>query len=756
MLKLLKYLKKSALPILLILGLLVIQAYCDLSLPAYTSDIVNIGIQQGGITEKTPEVVRESTMANILMFATAEEKEQILSAYDYVDKQQVEESLISTYVDKYPAFVNENIYLRKDLSTLESLDFESAVSRALMMVVIFSEESETTAAMKESMAASLPEEMQNLSVLEMLAHMPEEQRSAIIGQIREKFDQIPDSMAESSAVQAIREEYKGIGLDVNKTQTNYITIAGLKMLALALVGMMVSILVGFTASRVAATYGRDLRSLVFNKVVNFSNTEFDKFSTASLITRSTNDIQQVQMLVVMVLRMVAYAPILGIGGIIKVLNTNVSMAWVIALAVGLISILIATLFILAMPKFNKMQKLVDRLNLVTREILTGLPVIRAFSKEKHEEKRFAKANQDLTQTSLFVNRVMSFMMPMMMLLMNGTMVLILWEGGKGIDTGDMMVGDMMAFIQYAMQIIMSFLMLCMVSIMIPRAAVSGKRISEVLDTEFMIKDAEKTTDFVSSSKGVVEFNHVSFRYPGAKEDVLHDITFTAKPGETTAIIGSTGSGKSTLIQLIPRLYDVTEGELLVDGTDVRKVPQKKLRDKIGFVPQKGVLFSGTIASNLRYGKQEATQEEIERAARIAQATDFIEAKSDRYDESISQGGSNVSGGQKQRLSIARAIAKDPQIYIFDDSFSALDYKTDVVLRRTLKKEIANSTVIIVAQRISTIMNAEQILVLDDGRIVGKGTHRELLKTCDVYKQIASSQLSEAEILQSEKAGDSNE
>lgn len=745
MLKLIKYLKKSTFPIIFILGLLILQAYCDLSLPSYTSDIVNVGIQQGGITESSPEVVRESTMNNLLIFTTDEEKENILGAYDYIDKQQMDESSVSKYLEKYPGLADENIYVRKE--NLTNTEFETAMSKALMYSTMLSVESDTTKRIKEEMADSIPAGMKDLSVLEIISVMPAEQKASIIEPLNEQFEQLPDSMVTSGAVQGIKAEYIAVGVNTDHIQTQYITKAGLKMLGLAMIAMVTSIVIGFIASRVAATFARDLRSMTFKKVVSFSNTEFDKFSTASLITRSTNDIQQVQILVVMFLRMVAYAPILGIGGVLKVINTNVSMAWVIALAVALIMILVVTLFILAMPKFKKMQKLVDRLNLVTREILTGLSVIRAFSTEKYEEKRFDKANKDLTSTSLFVNRVMTFMMPLMMLLMNGTMILILWEGGHGIDTGEMMVGDMMAFIQYAMQIIMSFLMLCMISIFLPRAAVSGKRISEVLDTDLSIIEAKEINEFSEDKKGYVEFNHVSFRYPGAKEDVLHDITFTAKPGETTAIIGSTGSGKSTLIQLIPRLYDITEGELLVDGVDVRKVSSEKLREKIGYVPQKGVLFTGTISSNLRFGNQEATDKEVNRAARIAQATEFIEAKTEKYEESISQGGSNVSGGQKQRLSIARAIAKDPEIYIFDDSFSALDYKTDVVLRKTLREEIAKSAMIIVAQRISTIMNAEQILVLDEGRIVGKGTHKELLKTCDVYKQIALSQLSSAELEQ---------
>ncbi len=748
MLKLLKYLKKSIVPIIFVFVLLILQAYCDLSLPSYTSDIVNVGIQQGGITENSPEVVRENTMNDILIFTTPEEKENILNSYDFIDREQADEGLIANYIKKYPLLASENLYVRKE--NLQNLDFEATMSKAMMMYTMLSTDSDTTKAMKESLAASIPESMKDASMVDILKAMPEEQRMAIVQPMLEKFAELPESMVSSGAATAIKGEYSAVGIDTDHIQTNFITVTGLKMLGLALVAMITSIIIGYIASRIAATFAKDLRSMTFKKVVSFSNAEFDKFSTASLITRSTNDIQQVQMLVVMFLRMVAYAPILGIGGVIKVLNTNVSMAWVIALAVAVIIIFVVTLFVLAMPKFKAMQKLVDRLNLVTREILTGLSVIRAFSTEKYEEKRFDQANKDLTKTSLFVNRVMTFMMPVMMLIMNGTMILILWEGGHGIDSGDMMVGDMMAFIQYAMQIIMSFLMLCMISIFLPRAAVSGKRISEVLDTDLSIVETKETNEFVPSKAGYVEFNHVSFRYPGAEEDVLHDLTFTAKPGETTAIIGSTGSGKSTLIQLIPRLYDVTDGEILVNGVDVRNVSCEKLRSKIGYVPQKGVLFTGTISSNLRFGKEKASEEEIRRAARIAQATEFVEAKTNQYEESISQGGSNVSGGQKQRLSIARAIAKDPEIYIFDDSFSALDYKTDVVLRKTLREEIKDSTMIIVAQRISNIMNAEQILVLDEGRIVGKGTHKELLKSCDVYKQIASSQLSSAELDQGER------
>lgn len=517
------------------------------------------------------------------------------------------------------------------------------------------------------------------------------------------------------------------------------------MLALAGLGMAASVLVGLLASRVGASVGRGLRRDVFRKVVGFSNGEFDKFSTASLITRSTNDIQQIQLLTVMILRMVLYAPILAIGGIYQVFHTNVDMSWIIALAVGIIVAIVLVLFLIVMPKFKVVQNQVDRLNLVSREILTGLPVIRAFSTQKHEEQRFDEANKALTRTNLFVNRAMTFMMPLMMLVMNAISILIIWVGGHSINDGAMQVGDMMAFIQYTMQIIMSFLMICMISVMLPRAAVSATRVDEVLTSDTLIHDPKEPDRFDEQGNGEVSFDHVSFRYPGAEEDVLHDITFTAKPGQTTAFIGSTGSGKSTLVNLIPRFYDVTEGKITIDGKDIREVSQHDLRDRLGYVPQKGVLFSGDIASNILYGNPDGSEAEMEEAAQIAQAEEFISHKQKKYHSPIAQGGSNVSGGQKQRLSIARAIAKHPDVYIFDDSFSALDYKTDVTLRQALKKKTKDSTVLIVAQRISTILHAEQIIVLDDGKVAGIGTHKELLKNCETYYQIAASQLSEKEL-----------
>ena len=587
--------------------------------------------------------------------------------------------------------------------------------------------------------------LEAMDMFEILEMLPKEQIETIVDEMHQKMSDMPDMIVEQAAVSYVKAAYENLGMDVDSIQIRYILSTGGKMTALAFLGMLASVLVGFLASRVAASAGKDLRSNVFRKVVGFSNNEFDHFSTASLITRSTNDIQQIQLLLVMLLRVVLYAPIMAVGGIYKVFQTNVSMSWIIGLAVFLIGLVVLTLFVVAMPKFKIMQKLVDKLNLVTREILTGLQVIRAFSTEKHEEERFDKANRDLTRTNLFVNRAMTFMMPVMMVIMNAISVLIVWVGANGINDGQMQVGDMMAFIQYTMQIIMSFLMICMISIMLPRAAVAAERVDEVLTSEALIRDPKEPKRLPEKTEGILKFDHVSFRYPGADEEVLQDITFEAKPGETTAIIGSTGSGKSTLVNLIPRFYDVTKGAITLDGIDIRQLQQHELRDKLGYVPQKGVLFSGNIASNIMFGNVEGSETEMKEAAEIAQATEFIEAKHKKYESSISQGGTNVSGGQKQRLSIARAIAKHPDIFIFDDSFSALDYKTDVALRSALKKRTADSTVLIVAQRISTILHAEQIIVLDDGRVAGIGTHSELLRNCEVYRQIAESQLSEAEL-----------
>lgn len=730
--KLFKFMKPYAATILMIVVFLVLQAYCDLSLPGYTSDIVNVGIQQGGIDTAIPEQISVEDMDRLFLFVSEKDQKTVLDAY---------ERDTDTYESE--AYVLKDGILKNEKRTDK---IGAILSKPMMLVTVFSSDSEETKEMTDAMFASLPKEMlsEDMTVFDVLGMMPEEQRAQMVTQIGEKVDEMPETMLEQAATIYLKEAYKNLGMDTDKIQTGYMLRTGGKMLALAAVGMIVSMIVGFLASKVGASTGRDLRGKVFRKVVEFSNGEFDKFSTASLITRSTNDIQQIQMLTVMILRMVLYAPIMGMGGVFKVFHTNVSMSWIIGLAVVLIAMVVMVLFVVAMPKFKILQNLVDRLNLVTREILTGLPVIRAFSTEKHEEERFDQANKDLTNTNLFVNRAMTFMMPTMMLIMNAISILIVWVGANGINDGQMQVGDMMAFIQYTMQIIMAFLMICMISIMLPRAAVSATRVDEVLTSTTLINDP-KQPKHLKEGKGMVEFNHVSFRYPGAEEDVLHDISFTAKPGETTAIIGSTGSGKSTMVNLIPRFYDVTEGKITIDGEDIRNVTLHELRDQLGYVPQKGVLFSGTIASNILYGNPDGSEETMMEAAKVAQAAEFIEEKPKCYDSRISQGGGNVSGGQKQRLSIARAIAKDPKIFIFDDSFSALDYKTDVTLRKALKEHTVNSTVIIVAQRISTILHADQIIVLDEGKVAGIGTHKELLKNCDVYYQIAASQLSEKEL-----------
>ena len=730
--KLFKFMKPYAATILMIVVFLVLQAYCDLSLPGYTSDIVNVGIQQGGIDTAIPEQISVEDMDRLFLFVSEQDQKTVLDAY---------ERDTDTYESE--AYVLKDGILKNEKRTDK---IGAILSKPMMLVTVFSSDSEEAKEMTDAMFASLPKEMlsEDMTVFDVLGMMPEEQRAQMVTQIGEKVDEMPETMLEQAATIYLKEAYKNLGMDTDKIQTGYMLRTGGKMLALAAGGMIVSMIVGFLASKVGASTGRDLRGKVFRKVVEFSNGEFDKFSTASLITRSTNDIQQIQMLTVMILRMVLYAPIMGMGGVFKVFHTNVSMSWIIGLAVVLIAMVVMVLFVVAMPKFKILQNLVDRLNLVTREILTGLPVIRAFSTEKHEEERFDQANKDLTKTNLFVNRAMTFMMPTMMLIMNAISILIVWVGANGINDGQMQVGDMMAFIQYTMQIIMAFLMICMISIMLPRAAVSATRVDEVLTSTTLINDP-KQPKHLKEGKGMVEFNHVSFRYPGAEEDVLHDISFTAKPGETTAIIGSTGSGKSTMVNLIPRFYDVTEGKITIDGEDIRNVTQHELRDQLGYVPQKGVLFSGTIASNILYGNPDGSEETMMEAAKVAQAAEFIEEKPKCYDSRISQGGGNVSGGQKQRLSIARAIAKDPKIFIFDDSFSALDYKTDVTLRKALKEHTVNSTVIIVAQRISTILHADQIIVLDEGKVAGIGTHKELLKNCDVYYQIAASQLSEKEL-----------
>lgn len=728
-----KYASEHWKALLAIVAILIVQAYCDLSLPAYTSDIVNVGIQQGGVEDHIPDAISAEDMETLLLFTSEKDGKTVLSAYEKDDK---------TYEEQ--AYVLKDT-VKEDTDRTEKLS--GILAAPMMMAAGFESGSDMTADIEEQLKAQLPPEMisEDMTVLDILKMMPQEQKQAFVSEIEKKTEELPDTITEQAAVNYVKEAYADLGIDMDELQFRYLFSTGAKMIGLAFLGMAASVLVGFLASRVGAAAGRDLRGRVFKKVVGYSSNEFDHFSTASLITRSTNDIQQVQFIIVMLLRIVLYAPILAIGGIVQVFQTNVSMSWIIGLAVVLIALVVLVLFAVAMPKFKSLQKLVDKVNLVMREILTGLPVIRAFSTEKHEEKRFDKANMDLMKTNLFVNRAMTFMMPIMMLIMNGISVLIMWSGAKGINDGQMQVGDMMAFIQYTMQIIMGFLMICMLSVMLPRAAVAADRVDEVLSSRTVIHDPKTPKKFEEKQKGVLTFDHVSFKYPGADENVLEDITFTAKPGETTAIIGSTGSGKSTLVNLIPRFYDVTDGSIRLDGTDIREVTQHDLRDKLGYVPQKGLLFSGDIASNIMFGNPEGGGQEMKEAAQIAQATEFIEAKPNKYESPISQGGSNVSGGQKQRLSIARAIAKRPEVFIFDDSFSALDFKTDVALRKALKKRTKESTVLIVAQRISTILNAEQIIVLDDGKIAGIGTHKDLLRNCEVYKQIAASQLSEKEL-----------
>ena len=741
--------------------ILVVQAYCDLSLPAYTSDIVNVGIQQGGIEDEVPRQIATEEMEKLLLFVSEDDQQTVMDAYTedntsykkeaYVLKDSVAEDEHTLRklkeILQIPMMMTSGIESGSDTTKQMEDKLKEQMSQGMAQSMPQGANQTMPEGMPqgESQAESQAVSLDDMSMFDLLKMLPAEQRATIVEKIEEQMSEMPDTILDQASVSFCRSAYKDLGMDMDQTQIHYLLKTGGQMAALALLGMAASIMVAFLASRVGASAGRDLRSGVFHKVVGFSNNEFNHFSTASLITRSTNDIQQIQMLIVMLLRMVLYAPILAIGGVLQVMKTNVSMSWIIGLAVIIIAFVVLLLFLVVMPKFKVLQNLVDKLNLVTREILTGLPVIRAFSTEKHEEERFDDANRTLTKTNLFVNRAMTFMMPVMMLVMNGVSVLIVWTGAHGISDGQMQVGDMMAFIQYTMQIIMGFLMLCMISIMLPRAAVAADRVEEVLKSETMIHDPKQEKHFPEDGKGVLTFDHVSFRYPGADEDVLEDITFTAKPGETTAIIGSTGSGKSTLVNLIPRFYDVTSGDIMLDGVDIREVKQHELREKLGYVPQKGVLFSGDIASNIMFGNSHGSDDEMIEAAEIAQATEFIDTKPEKYKSPISQGGSNVSGGQKQRLSIARAIAKHPQVFIFDDSFSALDYKTDVTLRRALAEKTSGSTVLIVAQRISTILHAEQIIVLDEGKVAGKGTHAELLKNCPVYREIAESQLSRKEL-----------
>lgn len=728
MFKVLKYAKQLWYIMLVILALLFVQVYCELTLPGYTSDIVDVGIQNKGVEYPIPEKISEDTFERLTLFLTEEELSVVENAYRK----------------------NKHVY-EVNLKSLEEQEYENLEDSMLvpeLMLYLFTEDSEEAQAVQQQMFSAIggtTGAIQDMDILQVIKGMPQEQWAQLISTFREKMEEYPDYMAEAMGIQFVTAEYKHIGIDMDDYQMDYLKSMGLRMLGFAVLIMLVSILVGLLSSRLAAYTAKDVRGRLFHKVVGFSNAEMNQFSTSSLITRCTNDVQQIQMVLTMVFRIVLFAPIMGIGAIFKVMNTTTSMVWIIVLAVLAVFMIIIVLMIVAMPKFQIMQKLVDGLNLVSREILTGLSVIRAFGREKYEEKRFDDASTRLMKTQLFTSRTMALMMPTMMFVMNGISVLIVWVGSHKIDMGAIQVGEMMAFLTYAMYIVMSFLMISMVSIMLPRAAVAADRIDEVLNSETLIVDKEETKQLPADCKGNVTFSNVSFGYPNAKEYALKNLSFTARAGETTAIIGSTGCGKSTLVNLIPRLFDVSEGSITIDDVDIRDMRMKELRKMIGFVPQKGVLFSGTIASNIRFGNVDATEEAVEEAAAIAQAVEFIDEKPKKYESEVAQGGNNVSGGQKQRLAIARAIAKKPKIYVFDDSFSALDYKTDVALRRALRDKVKNSTVIIVAQRISTILHADKILVLEDGEIVGQGTHEELMANNEVYQQIAASQLSQNDL-----------
>ena len=715
MLNILRYLKKHVGMAVLILALLCVQAYCDLTLPKYTSDIVDVGIQQSGVERVTPNQMRDTTLEALTLFLSNEDEALLRRAYT---------------VEDGTAWLTVS-----DSATLDRLD--QALSMPMVALYQMGQQGmEPSVLIQQSEQVGVDRETFKIQLRTQMETMANQYGAAA------------DTMTSQMAILFVRQEYQALGVDLDALQQTYLLTTGGKMLALTLLMVAAAITAGMLASRVAASVGMELRSQVFRKVVSFGSAEIDRFSTASLITRSTNDIQQIQMVVVMLLRLVLYAPIIGIGGIVRVATTRTGMGWIIGVAVGVLLALIVVLMTVAMPKFKKMQTLIDRVNLVSREILTGLNVIRAFSREEYEEKRFDKANRDLMGTQLFTNRTMSMMMPAMMLIMNGISVLIVWAGAHGVDLGTMQVGDMIAFITYTMQIVMAFLMISVVSIMLPRAGVSAKRIQEVLDTPVSIHDPapDKNRDESKGDwRGEVCFEDVSFRYPDAQADVLEHISFTARPGETIAIIGSTGSGKSTLLNLIPRFFDVSYGRITIDGVDIRDLSLHKLHDLLGYVPQKGVLFSGTIESNLKFGGADITDVAMTQAAAIAQADDFIQAKPEGYQSPIAQGGSNVSGGQKQRLSIARAIAKQPKVYLFDDSFSALDYKTDAALRRALSQQVKDAAVIIVAQRISTILHAQQIVVLDEGKVAGIGTHEELMASCPTYQEIARSQLSDAEL-----------
>jgi ATP-binding cassette subfamily B protein len=746
MTRLLKYLKPYLLLIVLAVALLFVQANADLALPDYLSRIVNNGIQQNGVADAVPDAIRQVEMEKLVLFMTSEEQTQVLASYDLVQPGSPE---ASQYLGEFPALADEPIYVRKELTKAEITGLNALMGRAFVAVSGIEQmvgDPAQAQALGQSLGIDLTQLPAGVDPLTLLAQLPASQRASIAASIQERFATLGENMVNQMAVGAVKIEYEALGVDTGKLQTNYILRTGGLMLLISLLGGACTIAVGYLAAKTAAGAARDIRIAAFKKVEGFASTEFDRFSTASLITRSTNDITQVQTVIYMFIRMVFYAPIIGIGGVIRAVDKSANMWWILALAVLVLIGLILVVFSISLPKFKIMQSLIDRLNLVTRENLSGMMVIRAFNKQPEEEQRFDQANRDLADTSLFVARVMVTMMPVIMLIMNGLSVGIIWVGAHQVAEANIQVGDMIAFLQYAMLIVFAFLMMSMMFIFLPRAAVSGGRIAEVLETETSINDPEQPRSFKEPFIPEIEFREVGFRYPDALESILCGITFTARPGETTAFIGSTGSGKSTIVNLIPRFYDVTEGAILIDGIDLRELKQSELREKIGYVPQKGTLFSGTIESNLRYADEDASEELLREAADLAQASEFIFAKPESFEAEIAQGGANVSGGQKQRLAIARALVKRPPIFIFDDSFSALDFKTDSALRRALKEKTGDSTVLIVTQRVATVKNADQIIVLDEGQVVGQGTHHALMESCETYREIAQSQLSMEELV----------
>ncbi len=745
MLKLFKYVKPYILFVLAAIALLFVQANADLALPDYLSKIVNNGIQQGGVEDAIPEALRQSTMDKLALFLSPDEQTQVLDAYTLVDAASAD---YRTDLEKYPALTDEPVYVLNDVAKETRAALNPVLAKAFVALGGIEQamaNPQAAAAFGEQMGFDISQLPPGMDLFEALKMMPAAQRSLLAAKLNEQFATLGESMIVQMAVRAVKAEYDALGMDTARMQILYILRTGGMMILLTLLSIASAIGAGFLAARTAASVARDIRHDIFDKVVAFSSAEFNKFSTASLITRSTNDITQLQTVTYIIIRMVFYAPLLGIGGILHALDTAPSMWWIIALAVTLLLVMIGTIFSVSLPKFKIMQDLIDRLNLVLRENLSGMMVVRAFNKQDYEEKRFDEANRDLTGTSLFINRVMVLFMPALMFVMNGLSLLIIWVGAHEVAQANIQVGDMMAFLQYAIQIVFAFLMMSMMFIFLPRSFISGDRVADVLETELTISDPPEPKTFPEPFRGEIEFRHISFRYPGAEENVLCDINFTAKPGQMTAFVGSTGSGKSTVVNLVPRFYDVTEGAILLDGVDVRQVTQRDLRARMGYVPQHGVLFSGTVESNLRYADEKASEKHLKDAIETAQAADFVFARPEGLQSEIAQGGANVSGGQKQRLAIARALARRAPIYIFDDTFSALDYKTEVALRGALKEKAADSTVLLVTQRVATAMHAEQIVVLEKGRIVGIGPHKELLETNETYREIALSQLKQEEL-----------